>query len=496
MVYRSGGAASTVAAGRGSWRAVKHVERAVAALAVLSALFTLAFVAYSYLYSPQNPVSSEIQFEAWRVARKLPLYVDPWKGAWEDGPPPSRYYVLYTPIFPTLVGLLSGHSLESVKTVGRTIAVLSWLGFHVPAVVFAPKERRRVTVLAAMLAGGIYFLARNAASMSPDTLATALVCGGVLRAALADEIDPIAAVLLIAGPFVKPSCLGGVAGAAIALFALRRPGWVRGLLAGLGTFVVIAGLCHLASDGAWLHHITSSTGQPLSLARWLQEMGGRFFLLGLPHAVIAWLAVRRKMSWLVTAPLIGSIAWSTFAMAKHGSGAHYWLEPTGLALIAISRMPERSADAFPASRLWIGALAFAVLSAISSWPHFLAEPARVKKHDEAVAALRARIPDGEYVVATEFELEMTLNHGHISVPSWQSAFLARSGKFPKEEWQQDLVRPEVRWVAIASDPREPPPATNDGQMEQMPYYDLLREPLFSTFEFVGVVGGMFLYERK
>jgi hypothetical protein len=328
--------------------------------------------------------------------------------------------------------------------------------------------------------------------MSPDALATALVCGGVLRAALADEIDPIAAVLLIAGPFVKPSCLGGVAGAAIALFALRRPGWIRGLLAGLGAFVVLAGLCHLASDGAWIRHIESSTGQPLSLTRWLQEMGGRFFVLGLPHAVVAWLAVRRKTSWLVTAPLLGSIAWSTFAMAKHGSGAHYWLEPTGLALIAISRMRNGN----DARWLSPSALVFAIVTAISSWPHYLAEPARVKRHDDAVAALRAHIPDGEYIVATEFELEMTLNHGHISVPSWQSAFLARSGKFPKEEWQHDLVRPEVRWVAIASDPREPPPATNDAQMEQMPYYDVLRDQLFSAFAFDGVVGGMFLYKRK
>jgi hypothetical protein len=351
-------------------------------------------------------------------------------------------------------------------------------------------------MLSAMLAASIFFLARNAASLSPDALATALVCGGVLRAAIKDEIDPIAAVLLIAGPFVKPSCLGGVAGAAIALFALRRRGWRRGLLAGIGTFVVFVGICHLASDGAWIRHITSSTGQPLSLTRWVQEMGGRFFVLGLPHAVVAWLAVRRKTSWLVTAPLIGSIAWSTFAMAKHGSGAHYWLEPTGLALIAISRMPAKSADAPQEARLWIGALAFALLSAISSWPRYLAEPARAKRHAEAVAALRAHIPEGEYVVATEFELEMTLNHGHISVPSWQSAFLARSGKFPKEEWQHDLVRPEVRWVAIASDPREPPPATNDGQMEQMPYYDILREQLFSTFEFDGVVGGMFHSKRK
>lgn len=460
-------------------------------MAVLSACFTALFVAYAYLYGPQNPVASEIQFEAWRVARRLPLYVDPWKGAWEDGAPPSRYYVLYTPIFPTLIGKLSSHTLESVKTVGRTISVLSWLAIFVPATLLSPKDRKRETLVAALLAASIYFTTRNAASMSPDALAAALVCGGVLRAAIKDEIDPIAAVLLVAGPFVKPSCLGGAAGAAIVLVAQRRPGWVRGFLAGLGTVGVFFGLCHLASDGAWLHHITSSTGQPLTLTRWAQEMGGRFFVLGLPHAVIAWIAVKKKASWLVIAPLLGSLAWSTFMMAKHGSGAHYWLEPTGLALIAYSRWPKEDPRWFP-----FAGLVTAIGIAASSWGPYAAEPGRVARHDRALAELRARIPEGEFVVATEYEMEMVLNHGHISVPSWQSAFLARTGKFPKEQWQKDLVRPEVRWVAIASDPRTPPPATNDAQVEQMPFYDFLREPLFENFDFAGVVGGVYLFHRK
>ena len=275
------------------------------------------------------------------------------------------------------------------------------------------------------------------------------------------------------------------------LFAHRRPGWLRGFLAGLGTFIVFAGICHVASDGAWLRHMTSSTGQPLTFTRWAQEMGGRFFVLGVPHVLIAWLAVKKKASWLVTAPLIGSLAWSTFMMAKHGSGAHYWLEPTGLALVTYSRWPKEDPPWFP-----LAGLATAILVAASSWPSYLAEPARIRRHDEALAALRAHIPDGEFVVATEYEMEMVLNHGHISVPSWQSAFLARTGKFPKEEWQKDLVRPEVRWVAIASDPREPPPPTNDAQIEQSPFYDFLKEPLDTTFDFDGVVGGMFVYRRK
>jgi hypothetical protein len=383
-----------------------------------------------------------------------------------------------------------------VQHVGRTVAVLSWLAFHVPVVVLAPKDRRRTTFIAALLAASIYFVSRHAASMSPDTLATALVCGGVLRAVIKDEIDPLAAVLLIAGPFVKPSCLGGVAGAALVHVVLRKPGWLRGLLAGLGTFVVFIGICHVASDGNWLTHIKSSTGQPLTLTRWIQEFGSRVLILGLPHAVVAWLAIKRKTTWLAVGPLIGSMAWATFMMAKHGSGSHYWFEPSGLALITISRMPAASETRETGSWIPLGALAFAILSAITSWPQYLQEPARVKHHDDLVAALRAHIPATDYVVSSDYEIEMTMNQGHISVPAWQSAFLARSGKFPKEEWQKDLVRPEVRWVAIALDPRQPPGRTNDEQVELMPFYDILKEPLFDTFEFDANVGGMFVFKRK
>ena len=483
---------------------MKNVERAIAALAVLSALFTLAFVGYSFLYSPQNPVASEIHFEAYRVARKLPLYVDPFVGAWEDGAPPSRYYVLYTPIFPTLVGMVArvvggaSLTLATVQWVGRTIAVGSWLALQILVVVFAPKERRKTTLLATLLGAGIYFVARNAASMSPDTFATLLVCTGVLRAVVKDEIDPIAAVLLIAGPFVKPSCLGGVAGAAIVLLAQRRPGWLRGFLAGIGTFVVFLGICHLASDGAWLTHITSSTGQPLTLTRWVQEMGSRSVVLGIPHAVVAWVAYERKTTWLALGPLLGSLAWATFMMAKHGSGSHYWLEPTTLAVIVISRMPAATGERTVERYLPIGALVFAVLVAVTSWPPYLEEPSRVRWHDAKFAALKQRIPrrPGDFILSSDFEVEMQLDEGHISVPAWQSGFLARAGKFPKEAWQADLVRPEVTYVVSAVDPRLPPGKTNDEIVELSPFYDILKEPLLASFDFYDDIGGMFVFKRR
>lgn len=476
------------------------LDALLGALAVLSALATLAFVAYAFFHSPQNPVAAEIGFEALRVARKLPLYVDPWRGAWEDGAPPARYYVLYTPMFPWIIGKLSAPTLEGVRLVGRLVAVSGWLVVHVAPVTFAPKERRRVTAIAAMLSAGIYFVSRHAASMSPDTLATALVCLGVLRAVQKDRVDPIAAVLLVSAPFIKPSCIGGIAGAVVVHLALRRPGWIKAAVAGVAAFVALALASHFASDGAWLANISRSTGQPLTLTRWVQEFGSRVMLLGLPHVVVAWLAWRRKVTWLVVGPLLGSVAWTTFIMAKHGSGSHYWLEPTGLALLAIARMPppvEGREPPWTSRALSWGALSFAALVAILSWPEYLREPRRYRAHDERVRDVDrycVRRP-GEFVVSSDLVLELALN-GRFSVPAWQSGFLARSGRFPAEAWREDIARPEVRWVALAVDPRLPPGTSNDEQVELSPFYDVLKDVVLEHFEFDRVVDGVYVFRRK
>jgi hypothetical protein len=484
-------------------------EVLVGILAVLSAIATVAFVALAFVKSPQNPVAAEIGFEALRVARNLPLYVDPWKGAWEDGAPPSRYYVLYTPMFPWIIGKLTalvsgsgGPSLAFVRVVGRLVAVSGWFVVHVVPVALAPKGKRWLTAALAMLGAGIFFVARNAASMSPDTLATALVCLGVARAVWRDRIDPLAAVLLVAAPFIKPSCLGGAAGAAIVLFALRREGWLRSMVAGGLAAVALAFCCHLASDGAWLSNISRSTGQPLTLTRWVQEFGSRVMVLGVPHLIVAWLAWRRRVTWLVVGPLLGSIAWTTFMMAKHGSGSHYWLEPTGLALIAIARMPMRG-EALAREPAWIaGALpwagvAFGILVLAVSWPQFAREPARYRMHDAVAAAVDqhcTRKP-GEFVASSDLELELSLN-GRFSVPAWQSGFLARSGKFPADAWREDLARPEVRWLALAIDPRKPPGTSNDERVELSAFYDVLAPVVRDEYVFDAQVAGMFVFRRK
>jgi hypothetical protein len=106
----------------------------------------------------------------------------------------------------------------------------------------------------------------------------------------------------------------------------------------------------------------------------------------------------------------------------------------------------------------------------------------------------ARKP-GEFVVSSNLELELALN-GRISVPAWQSAFLARSGRFPKDAWREDIARPEVRWLALAVDPRAPPGTSNDERVELSPFYDVLKDVVLDHYVFDANVAGIFVFRRK
>jgi len=132
-----------------------------------------------------------------------------------------------------------------------------------------------------------------------------------------------------------------------------------------------------------------------------------------------------------------------------------------------------------------------------SWPEYLREPGRYRHHDEVVRLIDrhcVRAP-GSFVVSSDLELELSLN-GRFSVPAWQSGFLARSGRFPVDAWRADLVRPEVRWLALAIDPRAPPGTSNDEQVELSPFYDVLKDVVLDHYAFDAVVGGVFVFKRR
>jgi hypothetical protein len=463
------------------------------AFAISSALAGFAFVVWSFVHRPDNAVEAELSYETLRVARGLPLYVDPSIGAIDAGAPPSRYYVLYTPFWPWLVGHVASPSLASIHLVGRTVSVLAWAAMLTIPIVFARRQRRADTVLAALVASGLFFLSRNAPSATPDTIAAALACGGLVRAARRGAIDPLAAILLVAAPFAKPSCVGISMGCALVHLSLRPPRWLRTCGVALATAALLVLACHVASDGAWLVHIARSTGQPLSLSRWVSEQGGRVFVLGAPHLAIAIVAWARGASRMTILPLLTSVAWSSFAMAKHGSGTHYWLEPTAAAIVAVAFMPATRERLVPAVASTVGAVVAAIVSVLA----YPAELASYRAHDSAIAALArhcVRASD-EVVASSDIGIELALN-GRFLVPTWQSSMLIRRDRFPLEAWRRDLHDDHVRWLVAPFDIDAPLDARTRADTELSAYLLELRDVVTADFAFDARVAGQWVYRRR
>ena len=470
------------------------------------AIATLVYVGYSFRHRYGTAAEASLTYEALRVAKGWALYIDPVKGAWEAGPPPSRYTVLYTPLWSWGLGHLAAPNLQNVKDVGRALSILAWLVSHVVPVWVAKKGKRAAPAIASLLGATVIFLSRNAPAAAPDMLAAALVALGLARAAKKDRVDEISAMFFTAAPFVKPSCLGLFAGAFLVCIVRRPPsgtsqghklGYLRTLIAGLATFGVLAGTCHFISDGKWISDMVFSTGQPISFSRWLVEFGNRSFVLGLPHAVVAFVAWRKKVSWVVLAPLLTSITWSTFSMAKLGSGTQYWHEPTIAAIVAIAVMANEGVSfAKLYAPLRIATLAFAILIVAITVPETFEQFRSYAYYDGLLARLEEhchRLP-GEVIVASNVVIELDLN-GRFFVSEWQTSFLVRHGRLPIEPWRSDLRLPNVRWVVVEYDP-EHPPANPLDQGRIGIYGDELRGVLRENFVFDQQADGLFIYRHR
>jgi len=485
------------------------VRRVALLVAAMSAVGGLAYLVYGVWMRPYGIVEAELVFQASRLQHGFPLYVDPATGAWELGAPPSRYYVLYTPTWPWVLAHLAPATHLGVRTVGRAVNAALYLATL--AVVFraARPERRVVVGTGALLTLGFAMLVREAGLATADMPAVALATVGLTRMIHKGGLDPISAALLAAAPLVKPSVLGVPVGAVLAHLLVHRRAGLRPMLtplvAGGAVAAALVGTFHAASGGVWLTHIVRATGQTLSLERWAQEFGGRAVFLGAPHALVLVLAGRRRSTALATLPLATSLAWSTFSMAKHGSGTHYWLEPTMAALLALGA--AGSVEAPPIALrsralAWLG-LAFTIAAGGVGVRELARAPASDRARDGLVGDLRdhCALRPGEVVVATDVSLELELD-GRILVPSWQSSYLVRRGTFPLDAWRRDLARPEVRWFVDGPEFLEPPPERVEGITEANALRRELRDVIADEFAYDGRVGSaeqggeLLVYRRR
>jgi len=477
-------------------------RRAALVVAALAAAGGVLFLAHGWLTRPFGRVEAELVFQASRLQRGLPLYVDPAQGAWEMGPPPSRYYVLYTPLWPWLLAKLSPPTLVGIRTVGRAVNGLLFLG-TLGAVVRGSRPGNRVTVTTgALLAVGLAMLVREAGTADADLAAVALSTLGLVRLSRRRGLDGLSAALLAAAPFVKPSVLGTPVGAVVAHVVTHWKSGPRRLVGPLAVgglvAAALAGMLHVWSGGAWLTHIVRATGQTLSFDRWLQELGPRFVFLGLPHVVAGVYAVRRRAPLVATLPLATSVAWSVFSMAKHGSGTQYWLEPTMAALVALGACEPATVPSRASLGLAWGGLALAFAVGGTSLPQLVAAAREERRWNGVVESLRAHctLRPGEVLVSSDSTLELELD-GRIVVPSWQTSYLVRKGEFPLDAWRRDLARPDgARWFVHSEDYLEPPPDRIEGTTEVSAYRKELRDVIEASFAYDGEIGGMLVYVRR
>jgi hypothetical protein len=168
------------------------------------------------------------------------------------------------------------------------------------------------------------------------------------------------------------------------------------------------------------------------------------------------------------------------------------------ALVALGTC-EPSAVASPrgAWLAWAGlVLAFAVGG--TSVPELVSAAREERRWNGVVESLRAHctLRPGEVIVSSDSTLELELD-GRVIVPSWQTSYLVRTGKFPLEDWRRDLARPDgARWFVHSEDYLEPPPARIEGATEVSAYRKELRDVMETSFVFDREIDGMLVIMRR
>src|SRR5580658_744972 len=158
-------------------------------MALAVAIFAACLVAssgFATVTLPVRPLENTegcLLFEASRIRAGLPLYTDPLAGAYDYGPVPARYYVLYPPLWSSLASLVPRGVAPAA---GRAVSALIWYGLLSSIAWNAYRRRRPVGVLFALFVGGVYTLTLYAASARPDALAVALAAVALERSVRAE----------------------------------------------------------------------------------------------------------------------------------------------------------------------------------------------------------------------------------------------------------------------------------------------------------------------
>jgi hypothetical protein len=483
-----------------SWPFLPRTERRVLAGVLLGAVgialaAALAFAFGTLVLRPLDIVEGEILFEASRIRDKLPLYVDPLVGTHDYGPVPSRYYVLYTPLWPFLVAQLPAHL---APTVARLVSGIAWFGLLVFMAKLAAPERRRSVLLAAACAGGTYMLARNAAFAGADAIGVVVAGIALMRSARVARVDALSGALFAVAAWTKPNVIGLAAGAFLYEILAGKARAGKALLSAFAISTALAIWSHYVSGGAWLEHLVKSTFQPIDAARAFELTVARFPLLGLPHLFVAYCGWRARSSpsvRLVLSALTTSLLWTLLSMGKVGSSTNYWMEPTVGAVLLLGYAPIPAIPSWEQARFQTSAALFCLGAlAVNAAGSLIALNASVLR-GAAVRRVRARCgaaPE-DLVLAEHPGYEVMLNGRLLETP-YQMTHLARSGRYPLDLWKTDIGASQIRCLVMESDLLERP--LSDVNVADDRFGVEMRAALTRRFELVAQDSGLWIYRVR
>jgi hypothetical protein len=478
-------------AGGGGSSGRRACGMAASLVVAIACLATLLFALSTIVSRPLDGSEGNFLFDASRIREKLALYVDPRLGAWDYGSTPSRYYVLYAPMWAAVLAVVPG---AFAPTCARALSLAAWLALLGGSVVTAPRPRRHAAALAALFVAGLYPLTLFAASGRPDAVAVALTGAAVLRSVRRERVGALEGALFALAPFLKPNVFAAGLGAIAADVAARRGKAWPALVAAASTAAVCAGALQALSGGVWVEHLVKATWMPMSASLWGEQMATRGPFFALPLAVCAWCGVRARAPLALSA-LGASVAWTLWSLAKIGSASNYWMEPcaVGLALVATFPLPPLPAalraiagPAALAQALWTG------VAAVRSSAEAMAASPRKRA---ALASVRDACGAGarDVVMADEPGLEVMLDGRLLEQPLVLTQ-LVRQGAFPEAIWLADVARPEVRCLVVQSGTLEGPASADD------PDHDLfspnVRRALRARFELAAARDGVWIYRLR
>lgn len=480
------------------WSSRLSLERVAAALILglggVGLLATLGWALGTIATRPLDNVEGEILFEAARIRERLPLYVDPGVGAPYPGSlVPSRYYVLYLPVWPALLSLVPA---PAAFLVARIVATLAWFGTLARAIAIAPPARRQVVLAFALIFGGAWVLALHGASGKPDAIAVAVAGAAVLRSVRRGGADVIAGILFVLAFSLKPNVIGAAPGVLLASAWLARDRRARLLApfagAAAALLVLVVGLTVAAGSSVWIDHLLASTGQSPMFALWKQQIAARgpFFLLPLVGALVYGALQPTAGARIATCALATSLAWSFLCLAKIGSASNYFLEPGVVAVTLVACVGSRP---IPRLALAVAGVVQMAWISVASVRSALEESASARARADLVAQARATCGagPGTSIVSDEPGIELMLD-GRILGTPFQTTHLVRRGRFDAGVWERDLAQPEIACALLSNRLLEQ--ARPDPIHDRFPpeIVRVLRE----RFTFVTSAGGYRLYRLR